>query len=85
MSSKTKGKKVADNFTEMFESFGKAMSEIFNDPKLKDKAKELGKSVSASADAFGGRFKDKEVKEKFREFGKAAEKFGKSVGDYFKE
>jgi hypothetical protein len=85
MAEKTEGKKVAENFSQMFESFGTAMSEIFNDPKLKEKAKDLGKSVSDSAETFAARFKDEEVKDKFREFGKAAEKFGKSVGDYFKE
>ena len=72
-----------ENFIEMFESFGRALSEIFNDPKLKEKAKELGKSAAASAEAFGNRFRDEEVKAKFRETGKAAQEFGRSIADYF--
>ncbi len=84
MTDKTEGKKIAEDFSEMFATFVKAMSEIFNDPKLKDKAKELGKSMADSAETFARRFKDDEVKAKFRKFGKAAEQFGKSVGDYFR-
>ncbi|MDD1750958.1 MAG: hypothetical protein LUO89_13915 [Methanothrix sp.] len=82
---KTSGQKAADNFSAMFQKFGEAMSEIFNDPELKQKAKELGDSAAASAKTLGKRFQDKEVKEKFREVGKAAEDFGKSVSDYFSE
>ncbi len=78
-------KKAADSFAEMFETFGKAMSEIFNDPKLKEKAKDLGRSAAESAQTFGGRFRDEEVKKKFREAGEAAQQFGKSVADYFKD
>ena len=84
MPDKTEGKKIAEDFSEMFATFGKAMSEIFNDPKLKEKAKDLGKSMAESAETFARRFKDEEVKTKFRKFGKAAEKFGRGVGDYFR-
>lgn len=68
----------------MFESFGDAISKIFNDPKLKEKAKEFGQSATESAKTLAGRFKDEEVREKFREVGKAAQEFGKSISDYFK-
>jgi len=30
-------KQTADNFAEMFRAFGQAISEIFNDPDLKEK------------------------------------------------
>ena len=77
-------KTTAENFSEMFKTFGDAVSEIFDDPKLKEKAKEFADSAAESANIFGSRFKDEEVKNKFRDVGKAAQDFGKSVADYFK-
>ena len=77
-------KHATDNFSKMFEAFGDAISQIFKDPELKEKAKEFGKNAAESAEAFGSRFKDEDVREKFRDVGKAAQDFGKSVADYFK-
>jgi [ribosomal protein S5]-alanine N-acetyltransferase len=74
----------AENLGKMFESFGAALSKIFDDPDLKDKAKDFGQSAAASAKTFAGRFKDEDVKAGFRDVGKAAETFGKSVADQFK-
>lgn len=71
------------DFRTMFEAFGKAMSEVFNDPELKEKAKEMGESISKSAETFANRFKDEDVKKKFGEAGEAAKEFGKSMADYF--
>jgi hypothetical protein len=80
------GKKTsAESFADIFRAFGQAVSEIFNDPELKEKAREFGKSAAESAGAFGSRFKDEDVKEKFRDVGKAAQDFGKSVADCFKD
>jgi hypothetical protein len=80
-----KGKKTpVENFGDMFESFGAALGQIFNDPELKAKAKDFGHSAAESARTFAGRFKDEEVKAKFRDVGKAAEDFGRSVADSFK-
>jgi hypothetical protein len=76
-------KSAAENFSEMFDAFGNAMGQIFNDPKLKDKVKELGKTAKESADTLGERFKDEEVRGKFREAGKAAQAFGKNITDFF--
>ena len=76
-------KKTAESFGEMFKAFGEAISEIFNDPELKEKAKEFGKSAAKSAEALGNRFQDDDVKAKFRDVGKAAQDFGKSVFGYF--
>ncbi len=45
-------KSTAANFGEMFEAFGKAISEIFNDPELREKAKEFGKNAAESAETF---------------------------------
>ena len=60
----------------MFKAFGEAISEIFNDPDLKEKEKEFGKSAAKSAEVLGNRFKDEDVKAKFRDVGKAAQDFG---------
>jgi ribosomal-protein-alanine N-acetyltransferase len=77
---KTPGK----SFIEIFDKFGDALSEIFNDPELKEQARQFGKSAANSVNRFSERFKDQEVKTKFRDVGKAAEEFGHSVADYFK-
>lgn len=82
---KSQKKNPGESFAEMFKEFGAAMGEIFNDPKLKEKAKEFGESASASAKTFAARFKDEEVKNKFKDFGQAAKKFGESMSEYFKE
>jgi len=81
---KSQGKATADKFSEMIKAFGNAMSEIFDDPTLKEKAREFAESVADSAKVFGSRFKDEEVKAKFGDVGKAAQDFGKSVADCFK-
>ena len=81
---KSSGKTATENFGEMFKAFGDAVSQIFDDPKLKEKAKEFAESAAASAKTFGGRFQDEEVKAGFRDVGKAAQDFGKSVADCFK-
>ena len=79
------GKKQAgEAFAEMFRAFGNAVSEIFDDPELKEKAKEFGRSAVKSAETFGSRFKDDDVRARFREVGKAAQDFGKAVADHFR-
>jgi len=86
MTKNNKGKKSASEaFTEMIKEFGSAVAEIFNDPDLKEKAKEFGESAAASAKAFTARFKDEEVRSKFNDLGKAAKNFGESMADYFKD
>ncbi|OQA03138.1 MAG: hypothetical protein BWY68_00826 [bacterium ADurb.Bin400] len=75
---------AAKDFGAIFTEFGSAIAEIFDDPKLKEKAKDLGKSAVESAQALGSRFKDEEVKNKFRNVSKAAERFGKDVANYVK-
>ena len=82
---KSSKKTTTENFSEMFKTFGDAVSEIFDDPKLKEKAKEFADSAAKSAKIFGSRFKDEEVKDRFRDVGRAAEDFGKSVADSFKK
>ena len=75
---------AADSLGQMFTAFGQAISEIFNDPELKAKAKELGDAASVSMETLGRRLKDEEVRDRFRQAGDAAEDFGRSVSDYFK-
>jgi hypothetical protein len=75
----------SESFAKMMKEFGNAMAEIFNDPQLKEKAKEFGESAAASARAFADRFKDEEVKSKFKDLGKAAKSFSESMADYFKD
>ena len=74
-----KEKSAGDDFADMFIEFGNAISQIFNDPKLKKKAKEFGKSTKESAVIFSERFKDEKVKKRFKKAGKAAESFGKKM------
>lgn len=76
--------RAGESLAQMFTAFGQAFAEVFNDPELKAKAKELGDAATASATRLGGRFKDDDVKAKFRMAGEAAEEFGKAVSEYFK-
>ena len=77
-------KSPGKSFVDIFDKFGSALSEIFDDPELKEHARMFGKSAAHSASTFAKRFKDEDVKNSFRDVGKAAEEFGKSVADYFK-
>ena len=78
-------KSPSEAFGNMIKEFGDAVAEIFNDPRLKEKAKEFGDSAADSARAFADRFKDEEVKDKFKSVGDTAKDFGQSVSDYFRE
>jgi ribosomal-protein-alanine N-acetyltransferase len=81
-----KGSKTAgDNLGDAFDAFGSAMSQIFNDPKLKEKARDLGRAAKESAETLGDRFKDEEVQTRLKEAGQAAQAFGKNVADFFSE
>ena len=81
---KKNDKGATRSFVKMFEAFGEAISQIFDDPDLKTKAKKFGQSAADSAETFAKRFEDEDVREKFRDVGKAAQDFGKSVAEYFK-
>jgi len=78
-------KNATEQFGKMIRSFGDALSEVFDDPDLKKKARELAEAAKGSAKSFASRFEDEDVKKKFREAGKAAEDFGKGVQERFKE
>ena len=78
-------KSASESFSDMFEAFGNAISQIFDDPELKGKAREFGRSAVESAEAFGSRFKDEEVRDKFKEVAKAAQDFGRSMAECFRD
>ena len=78
-------KDAITNFAKIFEAFGKAIGQIFDDPELKEKAGEFGRSAVEAANTIGDRFKDEDVKQKFREVGEAAQEFGKSIEDSFRD
>ncbi len=80
-----KSTKPSQDFVKIFQELGGAFAEIFNDPKLKTKAKELGQTAAESVSTLGDRFHDQEVQHKFKNAGKAAEKFSKSIAAYFKQ
>ena len=46
-------KTAAGNLGDMFDALGDAMGQIFNDPKLREKARELGKAAKESAETLG--------------------------------
>ncbi|MDD4635133.1 MAG: hypothetical protein PHS35_00750 [Dehalococcoidales bacterium] len=72
-------KNLYESFGRIFTTFGEALSEFFNDPELKAKAKELGSDVAASANILADRFKDKEVKDKFAQIALAVKEFGSDL------
>ncbi len=84
MNNGNKDRSPVESFGDMVKEFGEVISKIFNDPALKNKAKEFAKSAEDSAKEFGKRFRDESVKEKFKDFKEAAHDFGDSVSGYFK-
>ncbi len=82
---KSESKRATDTFAGMLRAFGQALEEVFDDPQLKQSAREFADSAVDSARTLAGRFGDDDVKAKFREVGRAAEEFGRSVEAYFEE
>lgn len=74
---------TVEEFSNMVKALGKAMSEAFNDPELREKARDLGDSAAASARTMRARYEDEEVRAKFRDLGEAARRFGQSVAEMF--
>lgn len=79
---KTQG--TVESFVEIFRVFGQAVGEVFDDPQLRNKAREFADSAANSARTLVDRFKDEDVQARFKEVGKAAEEFGKNVAEIFK-
>ncbi len=78
-------KTAAAKFGKVMKTFGEAVSEILEDPELRDKAKEFSQSlVDAAAKVVESRIKDDEVRAKFQDVGKAAKNLGQTLTDNFK-
>lgn len=77
-------KKDAENLGKMFKSFWETISEIFEDPELRKKAKEFSQSVmDSAAKVVEGKIRDDEAKRKFRDVGRAAQSLGKTLVEHF--
>ena len=77
-------KMAAEKLGKVIKTFGDAVSEILDDPELREKAKEFSLSVvDAAAKVVNSRVKDNEVRAKFRDVGQAAQNLGKSITEHF--
>jgi [ribosomal protein S5]-alanine N-acetyltransferase len=77
--------KSAETFGEMLRAFGVSVSEILEDPVVKERAKEFAESVVDAAAKVGqNRIKDEEARSRFRNVGKAAKTLGDSLDKHFK-
>jgi ribosomal-protein-alanine N-acetyltransferase len=77
-------KKAAEKLGKVMKTFGDTISEIFEDPELREKAKEFSLSVvDAAAKVVNSRIKDDDVRAKFKDVGKAAQDLGRSITDHF--
>ncbi len=76
---------AAERFGKLIKTFGETVGEVFDDPELREKAKEFAKTaVDAAAKFADSKIKDADVKARFRTVGKAAQTLGKSLEDHFK-
>jgi len=88
MPAKTKGKydakKDAESLGKMVKSFGETISEIFEDPEVRKKAKDFSQSViDAAAKVVESKVRKAEAKKKFRDAGRAAQSLGKTLVEHF--
>ena len=78
-------KKAAETLGEMIRKFGLSVGEIFDDPEVKEKAKEFAESVVDAAARVGqSKVKTEDVRARFRNVGKAAQTLGNSLDKHFK-
>jgi len=78
-------KKAAETLGEMIRKFGTSVGEIFDDPEVKEKAKEFAESVVDAAARVGqSKVKTEDVRARFRNVGKAAQTLGNSLDKHFK-
>jgi ribosomal-protein-alanine N-acetyltransferase len=76
--------KDAERLARMIRSFGDAISEIFEDPVVRQKAKAFSQSViDSAAKVLDSKVKREEAKKKFREAGRAAQSLGKTLVEHF--
>ncbi len=78
-------KDTSDKFAHIFEEFGNAVAEIFNDPKLKEKAKEFGEISADSTKALGERLHAEELKSRLKDVEKVADDFSQRLYRSFED
>ena len=77
-------KMAAEKLGKIIKTFGDTLSEILDDPELREKAKDFSLSVvDSAAKVVNSRVKDDEIRAKFKDVGKAAQSLGKSIADHF--
>ena len=77
-------KKDAERLGRMVRSFGEAISEIFEDPEVRKKAKDFSQSViDAAARVVETKVRHEDAKKKFRDAGRAAQSLGKTLVEHF--
>ena len=73
-----------DAIGNMLKTFGDTLSEIMDDPKLREKAREFYKSVVDAAAKFAStKIKDDDARAKLVDVGKAAQSLGNSMVQEF--
>ena len=78
-------KKAAENLGKTLKAFGDTISEILDDPDLREKAKAFAQSaVDAAAKVVESKIEDDQVKSKFHDVGNAAKNLGQSLSEHFK-
>jgi [ribosomal protein S5]-alanine N-acetyltransferase len=77
-------KTTSETFKELLRTFGDSVSEIMDDPAVKEKAKAFAESVVDAAAKVGqSRVKNEEIRAKYRNVGKAAQTLGNSLDKHF--
>jgi [ribosomal protein S5]-alanine N-acetyltransferase len=77
-------KTAAEALGDMLKTFGNTMSEILDDPNVKESARQLASSVvDSAAKVVESKIKAEELRRKFRNVGKAAQTIGNSVESHF--
>jgi ribosomal-protein-alanine N-acetyltransferase len=77
-------KKDAESLGKMIRSFGETISEIFEDPEVRQKAKAFSQSViDSAAKVVESKVRKEEAKKKFRDAGRAAQSLGKTLVQHF--
>ena len=79
-------KAAAEKLGKVAKTFGDAVSDIFDDPEVREKAKEFSEIViDSAAKVVNSHIKDDEIRAKFRDAGKAAQSLGKALATHLTE
>jgi len=77
-------KKDAEDLGKMIRSFGNTIAEIFEDPEIRQKAKDFSQSViDSAAKVVEKKIRSSQAKAKFRDAGRAAQSLGKTLVEHF--